>query len=261
MPIKENMMFIMYLRISGLVLFTIFCLFLVILFYPIMPKHYWVYFVKMWAHGTLKLVGVKIQANNNNYIEHNAMVVANHISWLDIPILYTQYSVGFVARKELQKWPILGWLIKSGSTIFIDRSRKRDLIHINKTISKQLICGANIGVFPEGRTSSGLEVLPFKSSIFEAALIADSTIIPMVIQYYTKDGIPTNATTYEGKITLWQSLKNSLQLNGIIVKIIHLPREKAHDFKDRENLSNYLYNQINNQFQIYLQSRLNEKIS
>lgn len=242
------------LRLSGLLLFILVCFFLVIIFYPVLPKRYWIYFVRMWANGVLLFMGVKVQIDGDvtPYVEKNALVVANHISWLDIPILYTQHSVGFIGRNEMKKWPVLSLLIKSGSTIFIDRTRKRDLIHINNVVSQKLREGATVGLFPEGKTSDGKGILPFKPSLFEATIMAKSTIIPLVIQYYTKDGKPTNAVTYADEITLWESVKNSLGLNGIIAKVIPLPRIYAANFKNRDEISDYLYKEISDRYNLYL---------
>jgi 1-acyl-sn-glycerol-3-phosphate acyltransferase len=200
----------------------------------------------MWAFGTVKIIGIKITGGGNTpYVEKNAMVIANHISWLDIPILYTEHSVSFIGRAEMKKWPIISLLIKSGGTIFINRERKRDLIHINQIVSQELMNGSTVGLFPEGKTGNGLVLQQFKPALLESAITAKSTIIPLVIQYYTLDGKPTTKTTYEGDITLWQSLKNSLLLNGIVVKITPLPRIKADDFKSRDILADFLYQQIN----------------
>lgn len=234
-------------RLFALLLFTLLCVLLVIIFYYILPKKIWIYFVRMWAYCTVILIGIKIKGGGSyRYVEKNTMIIANHISWLDIPILFTQHSVSFVGRAELKKWPIISMLIKSGGTIFINRERKRDLIHVNEIISKELLQGSTIGLFPEGKTGKGLVLAPFKAPLFAAPIMAKSTIIPLVIKYYTKDGKPTTATTYEGDITLWQSLKSSLLLNGIIVKITALPRVTATDFNSREELALYLHEQINN---------------
>lgn len=241
------LLMILLARLTLLLIFTTFCILLVIIFYYILPNRIWIYFVKMWASFTIRIIGIRLVGGTKNaYVEKNAMVIANHISWLDIPILYTQHSVSFIGRMELKKWPILSLLIKSGGTIFINRERKRDLIHINKIASKKLMSGCTIGLFPEGKTGNGLQLLPFRASLLEAPIIANSTIIPLVIQYHTKHGEPTTAITYEGNITLWQSLKSSLLLNGIIAKITPLQCIEANQFGTRDELAEFLYNQINN---------------
>ncbi len=239
---------IMPLRLISLLLFNIFCIFLVIVFYYILPNNIWIYFVRMWALGNIKIIGIQIidDGIQNPYIEKNAMVIANHISWLDIPILYTKHSVSFIGRAEIKRWPLINLLVKSGGTIFINRERKRDLVHINKVVSTELSKGATIGLFPEGRTGNGLQLQAFKPSLLESTIIAKSTIIPLVIQYYTLDGELTTKITYEGNTTLWQSIKNSLSLNGILVKITSLPRVNAGEFTNREELAQFLHQQINN---------------
>ena len=242
------MFLMMILRLVVLFLFTSVTVLFVILFYTFVPRKYWVYCVRSWANVTVKLAGVKGEAIGDvgNYVGANIMVVANHISWLDIPIIYTQYFVGFIGRSEMKKWPLLNILIKSGGTIFINRKSKRELIHINDTVSKKLIDGAVIGLFPEGKTGDGLDLKPFKPAILEAAIMAKSVIIPLVIRYYGKNGKLTTAVTYEGNITLWQSIKNTLRLNGLKVKVIQLPQVMASNFNNREELAAYLYTQMKN---------------
>ena len=239
---------IMLLRLLSLLLFNIFCILLVIVFYYILPNSIWIYFVRMWALGNIKIIGIQIidDSRQNPYIEKNAMVIANHISWLDIPLLYTKHSLSFIGRSEMKKWPLISLLVKSGGTIFINRERKRDLVHINQVVSTQLLKGATIGLFPEGRTGNGLQLQSFKPSLLESTIIAKSTIIPLVIQYHTLDGNITTKTTYEGDTTLWQSIKSSLLLSGILVKITTLPRVNAGEFSNREELALFLHQQINN---------------
>lgn len=244
-------MLIIILRLIALAIFTLCWFLLVILFYPILPERYWIHFSKSWANGLLWLMGVKVtfEGKSTNYVEKNAMVVANHISWLDIPILYTQHSIGFISRKEIKNWPIIGLLIRSGNTIFIDRQRKRDLIQTIQIVREKLQAGSMVGLFPEGKTSLGLEVMPFKSALFEAAMLANSTVIPFVIEYYTKDGKPTNLVTYADETNFWQCLIRSLKLNGIRVKVIPLPKVMACEFNNRKELSKYLNQQIHDKFQ------------
>ncbi|MCC2625522.1 MAG: hypothetical protein K0R14_1395 [Burkholderiales bacterium] len=238
-------------RIIALALFTLFCCLLVILFYPILPHRIWIRFIKFWANGTLLIVGIRITVEGvpTEYVDKNSMVVANHISWLDIPILYTKHSVGFISRKEVKNWPIIGLLIKSGNAIFIDRQRKRDLVQIVRVVRERLQSGGMVGLFPEGKTGLGFEVMPFKSALFESVMQANATVLPLVIQYYTKDGRPTSATSYADEINFWQCLISSLKLNGMLVKITALPRVNAYQFANRKELSRYLHKKISTQFQ------------
>ena len=121
-------------------------------------------------------------------------------------------------------------------------------IHINKTISEALANGKTVGLFPEGKTSDGKTILPFKSSLLEAAIISNSTITLAVIKYYNRDGKFAQEVSYSGNISLFQSVKSCLLLNGIRVKITILPEISAINFKSRETLSNYLFEQVQHEY-------------
>nr|MBP9778793.1 1-acyl-sn-glycerol-3-phosphate acyltransferase [Rickettsiaceae bacterium] len=160
-------------------------------------------------------------------------------------VLYALYFVSFVSRAEVQKWPVLNLLVKCSGTIFIDRSKKREILKINKTASERLMNNGAIGFFPEGKTSDGKGVLPFKAPLLQAAIIAKSKILPLVLKYYTRSTTkPAYEITYAGDITLWQTIKSTLLLNGIRVKIIALPQFYATDFTDRHKIAQALHKEI-----------------
>lgn len=238
-------------RLILILTITIFSFFITLLLFPIIPRKSQIYIVKNWAKINLYCLGITIEIEgnlNSNYIRHNAMLIANHISWTDIVVLYTIYSVGFIGRAEMQNWPILKSLIKAGGTIFIDRSKKRELFKINHHVSSKLTNGATVGLFPEGKTSDGNIVLPFKAPILESAILANSTIIPLVINYYRKDNTRAIEVSYWGETTLWQTLTRILLLNGIKAKVTLLPEFPAQNFTLREDLAAYLHNQISQSY-------------
>lgn len=243
-------MLLVILRIIGLATVTLFFAILAVLVYPIMPKRFWVYVLKIEAKCLVFLIGIKIEVEgvSSKYVEKNAVVIANHISWIDIPVLYTQHSVEFIAKSDIKKWPIVGLLAKSGNTIFVDRDRRHSVTDTIKVLSERLKAGETIGLFPEGKTGSGLEILPFKSSLFESVILTNAKVIPLLVQYYTKEGKPTKATTYAKKITFWQCLINSLKLNGFKVKITRLPPVHGCEFTNREDLANSLHKHMCEQF-------------
>lgn len=243
-------MLLVILRIMLLALATLFFAILAILVYPITPRAIWVHVLKFEAKCLVFLLGIEIRVEGDvrPYIERNALVIANHISWIDIPILYTQHSVEFIAKQEIRRWPIVGSLVKSGNTIFVDRSRRHSVTDTIMVVGERLRSGGTVCLFPEGTTGSGIKLLPFKSALFEAAILNNSMIIPLVISYYTRDGLRTSAVSYAKKITFWQCLVNSLRLNGIVVKITALNPVKAIDYKDRDILVKYLYQQMSAEF-------------
>ncbi len=235
------------IRLILLILITTIAFLIALMALYILPYDKRAYIVKYWAIGLLKVSGAKVIVEGNKldgYVQPNHMVVANHISWLDIPILYSQYFVNFVGRAETKQWPLLGLVIRMGGTIFINRSKKRDILIANKIIAQKLNEGACIGLFPEGKTSSGRKVLNFKAPILEATIIGKSTILPIVLEFYRKDGKVAYCVSYAGKINLWQTVTRSLYLNGFIVKIKLLDPVVCSNFTTREELTSYLHKQI-----------------
>ena len=109
----------------------------------------------------VEIVGKTDQSKKSN------LFISNHLSYLDIPILGSKYPVRFVAKSEVENWPLFGFLAKLGRTIFISRNRS-DSLDQKKKIVKSLSSDEKIFIFPEGTTSDGNRVLDFKSSTFSA---------------------------------------------------------------------------------------------
>ncbi len=219
--------------------------------YPLIPLNKWAYIVRAWAYFVLWVNGVNLKIYGNHkpkYLPANTMVIANHMTWLDIVTLYCISFISFVGKTEMRKWPILSTMIRAGGTIFINRSNKRDLIKINSSISKELTNGKCIGFFPEGSVNTGRTLLPFKTSLFESAILAKSTIIPIVLLYYKKDGTFAYEASY-ANCNLLQNITKILKLNGLSIKAIILDPVNAGDFVSRDQLAHYLYQQIEQIYQ------------
>jgi 1-acyl-sn-glycerol-3-phosphate acyltransferase len=208
---------------------------------------------RLWAKTTLLSVGAKVNIignKDNNYYQSNCIVVANHVSWLDIPVVYATYAVSFIARAEIKNWLILGRLMRYVGTLFIDRNKKRDILNVNKSISDQLTNGGTIGLFPEGKTSDGNQVLPFRSPLLENAITTPHCqIIPLVIEYSDQSGrCAAKHITYTGDISLYQTIKNTLLIDRLHINIYILPKVNANSFTKRNELSAFLYAQISSRY-------------
>jgi 1-acyl-sn-glycerol-3-phosphate acyltransferase len=201
--------------------------------------------IRAWAYFTRVVVGAKLNntASKHSYMVQNTVIVANHFSWLDVVLLYSIYYINFVGKSEMKRWPLLNWMIKAGGTIFINRNNKRDILKINHQLSKELRKGRCIGFFPEGGVNDGWQLLPFKAPLLEAAMEAKSTIIPVILLYYRKDGTFAYEMSY-AKQNLWQNIVNTLKLNGFTTKIIELEPIEASKFTTRQQLSSYLYHKM-----------------
>jgi len=111
------------------------------------------------------------------------LFVANHVSWVDISILHSQRMMGFVAKREIASWPVVGWLAARGQTIFHQRGNTESLGGVMQVMADRLRAGKAVGVFPEGRTRGGHDVGPFHARIFQAAVETSVPVQPVALIY------------------------------------------------------------------------------
>lgn len=164
--------------------------------------------IQRWSKRLLRLLGLQLEIHGQppGFCPPNMLVVANHISWMDIFALNCVTVSHFVAKQEIRTWPFIGWLVASAGTLFIDRTNRRDASRINEHLARALENGSCMAVFPEATTSEGDVLLPFKASLFESALLAKSSVQPVAIRYEDIEGNRTQAASYAGDTTFMQSL-------------------------------------------------------
>ena len=154
-------------------------------------KRLWRNFIfRNWAKTIVVLLGIKI--TTNPIVPTTPLfLVSNHLSYLDVVVFAAQLDCVFVAKKEVSRWPLLGLMCRSMNTIFIDRTRSQDIPRVNALINKTLQSGQNIVLFPEGTSSSGATVLPFKPSLLEPAAKGGFPVAYATISYRTPpDEVP-----------------------------------------------------------------------
>lgn len=193
--------------------------------------------IKLSQH-LLKLmkISVHIKGEVPESLE-NTLVVANHISWLDILIISSVIHPKFVAKKEIERWPFVGQLAKFFGTVFVDRENKRSLINVNKQLSVILKNGSCIAVFPEGKTSLGLSVETFKSSLFEPICQAKGYVLPIALQYLDSHNQLTTRPNFAGDITVWRSFWNILTCERLIATLIFEPHLSTQEIPERDKLT------------------------
>ncbi len=147
------------------------------------------------------------------------LFVANHISWVDIHALNSVSPLHFVAKSEIRKWPVFGFLATRAGTLFIDRNDRKGAIHIIEALKAHLGEGMNACYFPEGTTTDGTHILPFKGSILQAALSAQTEVIPVAIRYPLSDHQLDTRMAYAGDTTLLESIRNILGIPNPIVEL------------------------------------------
>ena len=138
--------------------------------------------VRAWSAGLLWIFGFRLRRFGTP-LPGATLFVANHVSWIDIETLHSQRMMGFVAKREIAGWPLVGWLAAQGQTIFHHRGSTDSLQEVLGQMVERLRQGRSVGVFPEGRTRGGEEVGPFHARIFLAAVEAQVPVQPVALRY------------------------------------------------------------------------------
>lgn len=138
--------------------------------------------IRAWSAGLMRVFGFSLRRVGTP-LPGAAMFVANHVSWIDIETLHSQRMMGFVAKREIQSWPVVGWLAQRGETIFHARGSTESLGGVLHEMLGRLRDGRSVGVFPEGGTRGGREIGPFHARIFLAAVEAGVPVQPVALRY------------------------------------------------------------------------------
>ena len=123
-----------------------------------------------WYHRQVcKIVGIRLNVEGEIADEQGVLIIANHVSWLDITVLSAVAPVSFVAKQEVASWPFVSWLAKLQRSVFVDRNRRNEVGDKANEILERLAGGDHIVLFAEGTSSDGNSVVPFKTALFAAA--------------------------------------------------------------------------------------------
>lgn len=140
--------------------------------------------IKYWAKSILTVCGVKVNFKGQRVMDESVMWVSNHVSWIDVFVLNAVRPTVFIAKSEVKSWPVLGKMTQAIGTIFIDRQRRQSMVETSKKISQAFSNNVCIGLFPEGTTSDGLDMLTLHSGLLVPAIRAKVKIQPIALVYY-----------------------------------------------------------------------------
>lgn len=138
--------------------------------------------IRAWSTGMMRIFGLRVR-RHGRALPGAALFVANHVSWMDITLLHSQRVVGFVAKAEISRWLLIGWLARRGGTIYHRRGSNESLNGVLHQMVQQLRTGHAVGVFPEGGTTPGDTVRTFHARIFQAAVVAEVPVQPVALRY------------------------------------------------------------------------------
>ncbi|WP_231498177.1 lysophospholipid acyltransferase family protein [Pseudonocardia halophobica] len=173
--------------------------------------------------AVLRAAGVRLRVRGTTYGRGGVLVVANHLSWIDVVALGAVAPVRMIAKREVADWPLVGAIARRTGALFVDRGGLRGLPDVVAGTATALRGGAVVGVFPEGTTWCGSASGPFRRAPFQAALDAGRPVRPVRIDLALPDGRPTTAGAFVGDETLWDSLRRVLRLERLDCTLTLLP--------------------------------------
>ncbi|GAA5159141.1 lysophospholipid acyltransferase family protein [Pseudonocardia eucalypti] len=170
-------------------------------------------------------------------LDGGVLVVANHLSWIDVLGLSTVQPLRIIAKTEIREWPVIGGLIARFGTLFVDRSELRSLPTVVAGASAALADGGVVGLFPEGTTWCGAAFGVFRRAGFQAALDAGVPVRPVALRMRLPDGTPTSVGSFIGDDTLCASLVRVARLPELVLEVEVLPVLETGPETDRRELA------------------------
>jgi len=195
--------------------------------------------IEWWSRKTLRLMGIALQVEGRP-ATGGALLVANHISWLDITALHSVCpQARFVSKADVKHWPLLSRLADASNTLYLERERKRDALRVVHQMAAALRNGDLIAVFPEGTTSDGRSLLPFHANLLQAAIATGAQVQPVALHFSDHHQPISAAVEFVGATTLLQSVWRVACSDGLTAHISLLePRASAN--AERRALSELL---------------------
>ena len=153
--------------------------------------------VQAWARELLGILGIPLHVHGEPPAHGPMLLVANHLSWLDILVMHAARHCRFVAKSDVRQWPVIGTLATGGGTLYIEREKRRDAMRVVHHMRESLEAREIVGVFPEGTTGDGSELLPFHANLIQAAISAGAPAQPVALRFLDQ------ATRADSPSPLW----------------------------------------------------------
>lgn len=180
--------------------------------------------IQRWSAQLIAICGVTLRLNNLAQAEpaSPALIICNHISWLDIFVINSVHACRFVAKSDIRDWPLIGWLCDKSGTIFIARGKQRDVRRIYAGLVRSIHDGERVAFFPEGTTAPQGTVLPFHANLFEAAIEAKVPVQAYAIRYSDAAGNYHPAADFIGEMSFMQSVLMIMRHSAMHAELIRL---------------------------------------
>ena len=176
----------------------------------------------------LEACGIRLRVDGvrRDFADHGepVLVVANHVSWLDVMAYAAVQPVTMVSKKEIGDWPVIGAVARAAGTIFIDRHNLRGVEQTRREVGRRLRGGEVVATFPEATTACGRGLAPMFPAMFQAAVDAGVPVQPVAFTWLDRHGTLTTAGAYVGDQPLFESIMAILGQRDLVLRIEILPR-------------------------------------
>lgn len=193
--------------------------------------------VRNWCRWVVRAAGVRVRVTGTAAPEGGLLLVANHVSWLDIPLLAAVRPARMLAKSEIRHWPVAGGPAARAGVLFVERDRMRALPHTVDAIARTLGAGAAVAAFPEGSTWCGRARGPFSRAVFQAALDAGVPVQPVRIRYLAGERAVSTTPAFVGADTLLASLWRVASARGLTAEVQVCPAVPPGRHPDRRSLA------------------------
>jgi 1-acyl-sn-glycerol-3-phosphate acyltransferase len=191
--------------------------------------------VQWWSAKLLRLLGIALKSEGVPRAGAK-LLVANHISWLDIVAINAVVPARFVSKSEVRQWPVVGQLVDAAGTLYIERERPRDAMRVVHQMAEALKAGDTLAVFPEGTTTDGHSLLPFHANLLQAAVATHAHVQPVALRFSDAARRVSPAVAYIGDVSLMQSLRMVVMAEQLTAHV-HLLGAEPTDGVDRRAIS------------------------
>jgi 1-acyl-sn-glycerol-3-phosphate acyltransferase len=173
---------------------------------------------RRWSLGLLRVLGIELEIRGAP-VAPGCMLVANHISWVDIFVINALAPAAFVSKAEVRNWPLIGWLAARNDTIFLRRGSRGHARIINAETAAVLDAGRNVAIFPEGTTTDGSQLLHFHAALLQPAIACGHPVQALALQYRTPDDRFSAAPAYIGEMSLGECLATIVAARRTIARV------------------------------------------
>jgi 1-acyl-sn-glycerol-3-phosphate acyltransferase len=232
-------------RAPWVVLLVLAGLSIIALIYPWVGRRARLAIKRQWSRLLLAVCGIRTVVLGEPVRTGAVLWAVNHVSWLDIFVLNVVRSTTFVAKQEIRRWPVIGWLAAGADTIFIERGFRHAVHRVGQAMKLRFEREQAVGFFPEGTTSEGFDVLPFYANLFEPSRQPGVVVQPVALRYFYQ-GQRSALAAFVGQESLVRNLWRVLGASGVSIELVFLPpvADGQQDKPPRAELANLSRNQI-----------------